>query len=254
MRLQFLFSFTISLLTTIVFSTTAQASILLPGGLDGSDREAMLNIVGLGTSSKILSDPYPMGGYSGFEFGLAFTSLPTDELGRLGDGLTSPQQESSYPVLSIGKGLYEGIDLFIQFTPFNKENELSQYGGILRWSFYEADGFPVNLSILGNLNSANIGNRLTTRSYGADLIAGIDVDNVALYAGGGTAEATGTFAGSRSPGSGGITDSGLTETNRVSGTHTVVGANVHFLENFFVALQIDRYTAAVFSGKLGVRF
>ncbi|MES2856284.1 MAG: hypothetical protein V4692_10500 [Bdellovibrionota bacterium] len=234
----------------ILYAGTAAAAIRIPKNLSAGDRDEALRIIGLGTSSKILSDPYPMGGYSGFEFGISIENLPTDDLGRLGSGLPTPQQEVAFPKLTIGKGLYNGLDMFVHFTPYSRQDELSQYGGIGRWCFFETERFPLSLSLLIHGNVGNVGNLLTTRSYGADIIAGINVDNVALFGGGGPIEAVGTFAG----GTNGVTNSNAFESAKVSGAHTVVGANVHFLENIFVTLQIDRYSVPVFSGKLGVRF
>ena len=228
----------------------ASAAILIPQNLSSSDRVAVLRIIGMGTSAKILSDPYPLGGYDGFEAGVSVESLPTDDLGRLGAHLSSPQQDVSYPKVTLGKGLYNNIDVFVQFTPYNRQDELSQFSGIVRWGFYQAQFLPLSASILVHANNGNVGNVMTTRSYGVDLIGGMNVTNVALFGGAGYVESTGTFAG----GASGITDSGRLETETVGGLHTVVGANIRILENGFFALQIDRYTVPVFSAKLGVRF
>jgi hypothetical protein len=229
------------------FVTEAEAGIIIPKNLNDADREAVLKIIGLGTSGKLLSDPYPMGGYSGFEVGLSVESLPTDDLAKRGAGLTTSQQEVAYPKLTVGKGLYNGVDLFLDFTPYSRQGELTQFGGMLRWSFFEAESLPLSASFLLHLDSANVGGLLATHTYGGDLIVGINVDDAALFAGIGSVEAAGTFASD-------ITSSGQSETARVWGVHTVIGANVHFLETFFLALEIDRYTVPVFSGKLGMRF
>ena len=140
-------------------------------------------------------------------------------------------------------------DIFLHFTPYNRQDELSHFGGILRWGFYQATFLPLNASAVFHLNNSNIGNDLTTRSYGVDIVGGINVDNVALFAGIGVLEATGTFVGGVS----GITDSLRLETETVNGLHTIVGANIHF-SKFFLSMQIDRYTLPVFSGKLGLRY
>lgn len=240
----------VSLMLLALFSTHAGAAILIPNNLTTSDRVEALKIIGMGTSSKLLSDPYPLGGYEGLEMGLSIESLPTDELGRLGSRLTAPQQDVAYPKLTIGKGLYNNIDVFLQFTPYTRQDELSQFGGILRWGFYQAQFQPMSASILLHMNNGNVGNVLTTRTYGVDLVGGMNVTNVALYAGLGFIESTGTFAG----GAAGVTASGFIESESVSGYHTVYGANIRILERGFLALQIDRYSVPVFSGKLGVRF
>jgi hypothetical protein len=240
----------LSLLIVIATTTqTARGAILIPNQLSQSDRVEALRILGIGSSSKLLSGPYPLGGYLGFELGVSVENLPVDDIGRLGARLPTPQQSVSFPKFSIGKGLYNDIDVFLQFTPYTRQDELSQFGGILRWSLHEAKFLPITTAILLHFNSGNIGNILSTRSYGIDLVSGITSDEVALYAGVGFIEATGSFIG----GTSGITDSGQVESESVSGSHSLLGASIHF-SKIFVALQIDRYSVPVFSTKIGVRF
>lgn len=239
----------VTVLMVALMTASAPASIQLPQNMTKKNREQALTIIGLGTGSKILSDPYPLGGYAGFEAGFSIETFPSEELGRLGSGIKPPQQEASLPKLSIGKGLYNNLDIFLQFTPYSHQDELAEFGGIIRWGFYQASFLPLSLSLLAHASNANIANQLSTHTYGFDLVGGIDVENVALFAGLGPAEASGTFVG----GSAGITDSKTLETEFVSGFHTVIGGNIHF-SNYFAALQIDRYSTPVFSGKIGVRF
>jgi hypothetical protein len=243
------------ILVLVCFSQVAFAAIHLPLNLNKGDREEALRIVGFGTSSKLLSDPYPLGGYQGFEVGVSVETVPTEDLGRLGSRLTTPQQDVSFPKLTIGKGLYNDLDFFVQFTPYNHQDELTQYGAIVRWSFYQAKSLPISASVLAHANTGNINNLMTTKSYGFDVITGINVKNVALFAGIGPIEASGTFVGGKDANSvpSGITASNLIENEFVSGLHTVVGVNVHISQVFFAA-QLDRYSVQVFSGKLGVRF
>ena len=225
------------------------AAVLLPSQMTQSDRQEALRILGLGSSAKILSDPYPLGGYSGFEFGLELDNLPTDSLSRLGSHLESSQEDITYPKLTVGKGLYDNLDLFVQLAPYNSNDQISQYGAIGRWGFYQAAFLPLSASLVLNLNSANFANQMTTWTYGADLIGGIDVNQVSLYAGIGLLKASGYFIG----GTAGITDSGNIEKESVSGLHTMVGATVH-VTDYFVSVELDRYTIAVLSGKVGMRF
>lgn len=250
-----LFDFLLVFSVLIFAGDGARASIQVPTKMNKKDREAALQIIGLGTSSKILSDPYPLGGYAGFEAGFSIETFPAEDLARLGDGVRPPQQDASLPKLTVGKGLYNNLDAFLQFTPYNRQDELSQFGGIVRWGFYQASYLPLSLSILAHYNSANIANQVSTRSYGLDLIGGINVENVSLFAGVGQAEAAGTFIGGdpNATSTTSITASGAIENEFVTGFHTVIGGNLRF-SDFFVALEIDRYTLPVFSGKLGMRF
>lgn len=119
-------------------SVRAHAALLIPQNMNSGDRQEALRIIGLGTAAKTLSDPYSLGGYSGLEFGLSVETVPTEELARLGNRLASSQADISIPKFTIGKGLYSNLDFFIHFIPYNQRTELSQYGGIIRWGFYEA--------------------------------------------------------------------------------------------------------------------
>ncbi len=227
----------------------APAKVDIPTGLDRGDRREIVRILGLASGGKILSDPYPLGGYQGLEVGVSVENLPVEDLGRLGNSLATPQKDVAYPKLAIGKGLYDNIDLFVHFIPYSEKTEISQYGGTLRWGAYQAKFLPLSLSLLAHFNNANFSNLLLTRTIGADVIGGINVDTVALFVGGGPVQSRGRFAG----GAQGITDSGFLESETAKGFHTVIGANVQISRAFLTA-QIDRYVTTVYSAKLGLRF
>jgi hypothetical protein len=234
----------------LLSSCVSQATLQIPTGLTHDDREQTLRIVGLGMGEKLLSDPYPLGGYSGFELGLSVESLPTDTLSRLGAKLATPQAEITYPKLTIGKGVYNNLDFFVQFTPYRRVDELTQFGGMVRWGFYQGELFPFSTSLLVHGNSSNISNLVITRTYGADLMAGVSVGQVSIFAGAGVMQSYGSFTG----GASGVTSSTVTEDETVFGLHSFVGANLRIFEKAFLAVQLDRTEVSVASGKLGVRF
>lgn len=239
----------------------------IPKRLDAEDRREVSRILGLNTSGKILSNPYPLGGYSGFELGLALEVINIDDLSRLGcqtgdagcpTQTRSDAEELRYPRISIGKGLYENIDVFLNFIP-PFENGMSDFGGMLRWSFFHAKFLPINLSLLVHANRMNLKDSLVTENFGSEILAGINVNNFSLYFGGGFVRNESRFTGGDS-GAGVIapTDPALTSSsNSVSeslhSSHSLVGISLHF-DNVFTAFQIDRYRDAVMSAKLGTRF
>ena len=235
----------------VLFLTSSQshAAIHLPSQMNQNDRKEVLRIIGFGTSGKILSDPYPLGGYSGFELAISVENLPTDDLSTLGSKLPSPQQDVLYPKLTIAKGLYDNLDFSIHFTPYNKDQQLSQFGGLFRWGFYQATFLPLSASLVVHVHTINVGNQMSSSCYGADLVGGINVNNVSLYAGLGSLRASGTFMG----GPNGVTDSSDLARENVTGLHSLAGINVH-LAQFFFAVELDRYSVSVFSAKAGVRF
>jgi len=237
-------------LLVVLFACVSRASLQIPTGLTHDDRQQVLRIIGLGMGEKLLSDPYPLGGYSGFEIGLSLENLPTDTIARLGNKLATPQEEITYPKITIGKGVYNNLDFFVQFTPYRRVDELTQFGGLIRWGFYQGQLFPFSTSLLIHANSTNVSNLLMSRTYGADLTAGVSVGTVSIFAGAGYLQANGNFTGGPS----GVTDSSAIESELVSGLHTFVGANLRFFEKSFIAVQLDRTEVAVLSGKLGLRF
>lgn len=237
-------------LTLLLFGAAAQAEVNIPPNLTASDREEALRILGLGISGKLLTNPYPLGGYSGFEFGLAIESVPVEEISRLGSKLSANQQPAktfNYPKFAIGKGLYKDIDVFLHFIPYNQNTNLADYGGLVRWCFYQAAFLPASFSLIVHGNNSNVGNLIFTQSAGAELATGINVGDLALYVGAGRVFVTGRFVKSLNPGA------SQEETATVSSFHSFFGGTLDF-EPIFVALQIDQFTQTTFSGKLGLRF
>lgn len=104
----------------LIVSQSAVAAITLPRNLTVPDQKRALEILGFGAAGKLLDNPYPLGGYSGVELGLAAEFVPIDELATLGD-TTAEKGELSYYTLTLGKGLYYNIATKIlskrMFTP-----------------------------------------------------------------------------------------------------------------------------------------
>ena len=166
---------------TIFFSIFATQNVVakvnIPTNLTSDDRIKVLEILGPGTSSKILTDPYPLGGYAGFEAGLQTDSIPVSDIANLGNGVTE-QDQFTYPIISIGKGLYKNVDIFVHFIPSSEGTGISEYGGILRWGFYQMAYLPVSFSLNLSTGSTNINNQLIIKNFGYDFTAGITSQNI----------------------------------------------------------------------------
>lgn len=242
----------------------------IPKGLSESDRHEIIRTLGLNAATKMLDNPYPLGGFSGFEVGLSTEFIDIRDIRRLGCQIGQPgcqntsysdESEWRYSRLTIGKGLYEDIDMFFHFlTPMGGTN-VSDYGGALRWSFYQARFLPINVALIGHFDQLNYRDTFTNRNIGAEIMVGVNVDNFALYFGGGSIQAAGTFTGKDANGVCGpgctVNDSvdpdSHTVTDHVNTTHTVVGLSLHY-DNLFGAAEVDRYQDAVYSLKVGMRF
>lgn len=232
-------------------------SVNIPRGLTATGREDVTKILGLSSAPKMLTNPYPLGGYSGFEVGVSMEVINTRDLQRLGTSSASDQDEFRYSRLTLGKGLYNDIDFFFYAAPPVAQVNISDYGAALRWAFYQAEFLPLHSSLWVYGNQINYQNSFMNQNLGADAVLGLNVDNFALYFGLGMVHAKGTFVGGSS-GNGTVTsDSELHDANIVRSdvrtVHSVVGCTVSFLD-FFFSGQIDRYNDPVYSVKLGIRY
>lgn len=213
------------------------------------DRVRSLEVLGFGTASSVSSDNYPLGGYSGFEVGLTLNLLPLDPIFQLGD--TTPEQDIfKYPTLNIGKGVYNNIDLFIHFIPFTEGTGLSEYGGFVRWGFYQMAYLPISYSLVLGANSTNINNQLITKNISYDLIMGITTESLYVYLGGGQIISQGDFSGA---GVMGITDSGNLEKHQIRSSHLLAGFGIRF-GPVFLNTHFDYYKDPSYALKLGINY
>lgn len=228
--------------------TPSLARIEFPKNMNSEDRQSVTRMLGFGMSSKILSDPYALGGFAGFEFGVGYETVPTQELSRKGNRAPAPESVS-YPKISVGKGLYYNVDTFVHFIPFDQSTGLTEYGGIIRWSFHQMQNAPITFSLLGAANNTNIMNEYLGQTARVDLIAGMNANEFSAYIGTGHAWSKGTFMG----GPTGTTDTGYVETENVEGSGAVIGAVYHF-KPMFMAFQLDYFLESVISAKFGMRY
>lgn len=230
-----------------LFSGAIFAAKKLPRQLSDSDRHTVAQVLGLGSAMKLLSNPYPLGGYYGFEIGVSSEYIPLDDISTLGskDG---DKGEYNFYTLSVGKGLFYNIDMFLQFTPLPQSEGLSAYAGQFRWGFYEATNFPFVLSAIVTGTGASFSSTINSNNIGMDLVAVVNMKDVALYFGGGRVRGITTFIGGS-----GLTDDGLNHDVDLTENHAVFGVNIK-LGKIFLAMEVDRYTESTYSGKLGTRF
>lgn len=257
-----------ALLLFIITLSVQAFALEIPRQLNNQDRREVVRILGMNTSAKMLSNPYPLGGYNGLEIGLALEMINTRQLNHLGCvpgslGCTNTERsnetEFRYPRISIGKGLYYNVDVFLHFMPPTSNKRIADFGGTLRWTFYQAKFAPINLSLLMHGTHFNVGDAFVNQSLGSELIAGINVNDFALYFGGGPVYSKGRFIAGTGPEA--LVDptdpdvNGQTNTvaETLTETHTILGVSLHF-QDLFTALQIDRYHDPVYGAKIGMRF
>ena len=234
----------------IVFSFLgwAHAGIDFPESMGKTDRREATRILAFGTSNKLLTDPYPLGGFTGLEVSISYESVPIEDISRLG-AETEDQSTLVYPKITIGKGLYNNLDAFVHLVPPNDSANISQYGGLLKWGFYQATFLPASFSLSVFGNDTNIKNLFFSSSGGFNLTTGITLSNISVYFGGGNIYTSARFAG----GASNITSSGNQEDENIDSFYHFFGGTLQ-IEPVFVAVEMTQYSQSVISGKLGVRF
>lgn len=233
----------------LIFSIPSLAAFQLPKQLSESERLRVAEIVALGSSSKLIGKPFSLGGYSGVEVSLSQEWIDTEEIGSFGSG-SSRTDQLSFGLLHLGKGLYNNIDVYVQFLPFSQAESLSYFGAQARWVMYEAQSMPAYISFVMSANSFGLSDQIQTNSVGWDVVFGFSYKDLTLYTGLGLNRSSAEFVG----GADGVTDSGLTVKESVSSQHSVSGFHWRFFNEYFLAAQIDRYQDSVYSLKLGTRF
>lgn len=220
----------------------------LSSGLDKADRNSILDRIGFSSSTKFLSDPYPLGGYNGVELSLSIESISADELSELGDS-TGSDGKLQYPVISFAKGIYNNIDLHAHMNPYGGSIGMSSYGLLVRWGVYESEKVPLSLSLVTHANFSNLNNQMTVKTTGVDIMTGLSLVDSSFYLGLGTLNADATFMG----GTSGLNSSGKEESESATVLHSYFGYIKHF-RPLFIALELNKYESNLFSAKVGTRF
>jgi hypothetical protein len=239
--------FSILLLSIIATGSVAYGKLQIPRQMNASDRRSSLEILGAATASRLLSSPYPLGGAQGFELGLSRHYVPTSFLSEYGDKQAG-QKDFEYAVLTLGKGLFYDIDLFLSLVPMTQTDSITHASGLLRYQLWQSESNTFRLSAVLSASTSNLNNQLGLQSTGYDLVGTTTIDEVSFYLGVGLSAISGRFIG----GTRGITDSQQTENEKVNLAHQVIGLEWP-IGNFFWAAEVDRYKIPFYSLKLGLR-
>lgn len=233
---------------TSLFSLFSFAGITIPNGLSDKDQRDIINSIGPATAARLLSAPYPLGGNEGFELGIGRQFIPTELLGELGNK-TEPQKGTSYPIITLGKGLFNDVDMFLTAIPFMQSPNLSHFSAQTRISHWYSSTSPLVFSSIWHVGSTTLKDQISFENYGIDAIITMYLRHICLYAGMGSLFTNGTFIG----GNNGITLSGQTETVTQVFAHKIVGIDLRHQAYFFAA-QVDSYEKPNYSFKVGYRF
>ena len=193
--------------------------------LHTEDLQEVADIVFPQVVSKINSDPYPLGGFSGVEVGISReqnSQKPVEQAERIG-----PKT-----VITLGKGMYYHIDGYLSFSP----GESSQFGGLLRWSFYQNPRLPLLLSIQGYGGAGSITDDIFAQTYGANLMATLYQKYFSIYTGIGPSRGVVRFFG----GDSGSTETKDTYVKTVASSQFILGASF-YIDKISVGAQVDSF-------------
>lgn len=234
------------LVLLMIFSPYVHAVFQLNNGLTTSDREKITRILGVGTTSKNMTSPRPLGSDNGLEISFMMEVLDIDNVSQF---ILSPQNNKSlyYPKFLIGKGLFESTDVFFHFIPYTESLGLSEVGGVLRYNFYVSSHKLFFASIILNANSANFNNQFIGRNVGGDLLVGLDWNHFSVFSTVGHVGTTGKFTG----GTFGVTDSLRDENESANALHLSFGA-VYQYSILSLGISYDQFIEQVYSIKLGL--
>jgi hypothetical protein len=238
------------LLTAVLLTNMPAWAFRLPTQMTPSQQRSVTETLAFGSSAKHLTNPFPLGGYSGFEIGVSHQILDASDVAILA-GSDGTGRSLGITQLGIAKGVYGNMDFHFNFSPWATADGLTSAQGLVKWGFYQADFLPLNAALSAHFTHFTIDSAFTSTTIGGDLLTGLNFTNLAFYLGLGFLDATGNFAGG--VGAESTTLSGSTERVRVKRLHGLVGASYH-LDPLFVVLQADRYRDLVFSTKVGLRF
>lgn len=236
------------LIVFLLLSQFVWATFDIPTQLSDKDERDILKNIGPGTAARLLSAPFPLGGFEGLEVGLSRQAIPLDNLQHLGNG-TEPQSELSYPILTIGKGLFNNIDMFLSLIPFAQSSSLTHFSSQVRIQHWSSLTSPFIISSAWHAGYSTLKNEINFQNYGFDVLGTFYFRTACLYFGVGTLFSNGRFIG----GVDGITKSQDTDIVTATFAHRVLGFDYRINE-YFIALETDSYDKPFYSVKLGYRF
>ncbi len=241
-------------LVVVLFTLQSYGKISFPSSMDKQERRQTLELLGPATSSRMLSSPYPLGGWEGFEVGISRHYVPMSYLSEV-DNTFGYQRDIEYPILTLGKGLYYDFDLFLSLVPMIQSEAVNHFSTQIRHQFWQSEEGILRLSGLLYAGTTTLNNQINMQSYGFDALGTITIDRVSMYLGLGSSFNNGRFiggAGGLNATASGSSDPAPTEVETITLPHQLIGLEWP-IDSFFLALEVDRFKVPYYSMKLGYR-
>lgn len=230
-----------------LFTLNGWSQTVLPTNLTSAEQEDFLHLFGVQTTAKLLTNPYPLGGYDGFDIGVSITSVSLKDF----DTTNLKSEKLPYASFSIAKGLFNDVDIYFNFVPPLRQNNISNYSVLVKWSFNEGMFLPVVWSLSAHTGATNAADQFTSKSTGFELSGGYSFNRLSIYGGVGFVTSAGRFIGNKNGVN--FTLSGADETNALSSNHLFIGG-FYQVRRYYAAFQIDQYNELITTSKVGIRF
>ena len=128
-----------------------------------------------------LSSLIPLGGYSGLELGLSVSLVDISPIPSLEKSLN--EKEFYFPRITLGKGLFHDVDIFLSITPNVTRYTLSDYAASIRWSFLELSHYDLNFSVIPYFSSLELNHELFLKNQGVGIYMNWHRDFFDIYFG-----------------------------------------------------------------------
>jgi hypothetical protein len=239
------FTSTIALL--LLLCHTAYAATL-PAGLTPDERVQTAKLVSSSTSLRSAQLHRSLSSMEGLDLSLSLETLPLSELPEMG---TSSERldDKTYVRLQVSKGLYRKLDLSLYLTPLNPSTPLSNYGGRLRWTFYQNIDQPLFLAWYVDLGGTNLNDQLLIQTMASGFQLGFKRKLLSLSFFAGTQRTYNRFRG----GAEGVTDSGHLESHRLT-SYTLGLGGIYDFKSWYIGFAVDRQHDTLMSAKVGKVF
>ena len=162
---------------------------------------------------------------------------------------TERMDDQNFVRLQVGTGLYQSVDLALFLTPLNPSTPMSNYGGRLRWTFYQSSESPLFLAVFVDGGNTNLNDQVLMQTIAMGTQVGFKRKQLSLSFFLGSQHTFSRFRG----GSEGITDSGLPESFEFRSFPVALGG-IYDFRKWYLGFGMDRQSETLVSVKIGKVF
>ncbi len=226
----------------------ATLAATLPQGMNASEREQTAELVASSSALRSAQLHRSLDHSEGLDLSLSFENLPLSQLPIMGVG-AERLEDQNFIRLQVGTGLIRSVDLALFLTPLNPSTPLSNYGGRIRWTFYQDAESPLFLAVFIDGGNTNLSDQVLMQTVAAGTQVGFKRKQLSLSFFLGSQLTFSRFRG----GGEGITDSGHPESYTFTSFPMALGG-VYDFRKWYLGFGVDRQSDTLISAKIGKVF